>query len=287
MQRQSTIRAQVWTEHFLGTSAKCGELLELLDTMDGAQWRPDRWSECEPVRLIYGPEVHSSICSKWTEERGGRISNQIFFRKQKPFSQVWISSWRGKVPSLNSASLSFDAKAFSGAQGVDRLERIILGFAAWSQAVYATARHTEQMHWRVAQMTPLERLERLDWLTFFGGPYVELFGGEQRVLSAPCFSAQQVSGGVLLLAAPRPDSPEMTDSDQTLLALEQYLGADAFAGENYPETPCRIPKFDLSETVNGLKADPDKDDAPRPFEPIILRDTETGTPSAVIVLSKS
>jgi hypothetical protein len=211
----------------------------------------------------------------------------MFFRKKRPPAEVWVSTWREKVPMLNRVSLSFEAKAFSTERGVERLKFIILSFVDWSQAIYATAWHTEQSHWRTAQMTPLKRLERVDWLTFFGKPYLELFGGEERVLSAPCFNAQRVSGGVLLLAAPLPDSPEMTESDRPLVALEQYLGADAFAGENYPEVPCRVPKFDLSETVTGIKSDAEKDDSPRPFEPIILRDSETGTPSAVIVLSKN
>jgi len=50
--------------------------------------------------------------------------------------------------------------------------------------------------------------------------------------------------------------------------------------------PCRVPKFDLSETVGAMKSESDKDDSPRPFEPIILRDSETDAPSAVVVLSK-
>jgi hypothetical protein len=226
------------------------------------------------------------ICSKWTEERDGGVSHYIAFKKKKPFAEIWASCWREKVPALNSISFSFDAKAFATAEGVERLKTIILSFIDWSQAVYATARHTEQMHWRIAQKTPMERLERMDWLTFFGKPYLELFGGEQRVLSAPCFRAQQISGGVLLQASERPDSPEMTESDQTLLSLEQYLEADAFAGENYPEVPCRVPIFDLSETVTAMNYDSDASDKSRFLEPLIIRDPGTNAPSAVVILSK-
>lgn len=126
----------------------------------------------------------------------------------------------------------------------------------------------------------------MDWLTFFGKPYLELFGGEDRVLAAPCFQAEKVSGGVLLLAAALPDSPEMTELDQALIALEQYLGVDAFASEHYPEVPCRVPCFDLSETVLSEGAKPENDAAPDSLEPRVIRDPKTNEPIAVVVLSK-
>ena len=114
--------------------------------------------------------------------------------------------------------------------------------------MYATARHSRQALYRVAQKTPLDRLQQLDWLTFFGQPYLEMFG-RGRVLAAPAYEALEAGGGILLLAAPRPDAPEMTASVDQLVRLEAYLGADAFAGGGYPSTPCRVPRFNLSETI--------------------------------------
>jgi hypothetical protein len=103
----------------------------------------------------------------------------------------------------------------------------------------------------VAQKTPKERLQEMDWLTFFGKPYVDLFGGQERILKAPCHSVKELNGGFVLIAAAQPDSPEMTDGSTALLNLEEYLGADAFAGRGYPEIPCRVPTLDLSETVSA------------------------------------
>jgi len=284
MAESNKIRIDVWTEHFLGTKTKCEELLGLVERMDGAQWLPERWSNCEPVRSIFGQDAYPLICSEWTQERGGRVSNEMFFRKKKPFGEIWVSTWRGRVPSLNRVSLSLDAKAFATGDGVKRLEAIVLSFIDWSQAIYATAWHTKQAHCRVAQMTPLKRLERLDWLTFFGRPYLELFGGEARVLSVPWFSAQQVFGGALLTAAACPDSPQMVESDQTLLDLEQYLGDDAFARDFYLQETCRVPSFDLSETTTG-QSEVAKENDPRFLEPIFISDPKTNEPLAVAVLT--
>jgi hypothetical protein len=107
----------------------------------------------------------------------------------------------------------------------------------------------KQKHWRVAQKTPRERIQEMDWLTFFGKPYIDLFGGKERILRSPCQSVEELSDGLMLIAADRPDSPEMTESDQVLIGLEEYLGAESFAGRGYPQVPCRVPTFDLSETV--------------------------------------
>lgn len=250
----SKIWIRVWTEHFLGTEDKCLELLSILELMDNSRWRPEKWCDYEPVRWVYDPNNKAPLIAKWTTQRGTRFTNDLFFRKKKPYMEVLASCWRWNSPRLNDIYLNLDARAFASDGGAERLQAILSAFVDWSQAVYATVRHPAQMHSRTASFTPLERLERLDWLTFFGAPYLDLFGGEERVLAAPCYSTQKISGGVLLMAAPRPDSPEMTDSSETLIALENYLGADAFARQGYPEVPCRVPEFDLSETVNDAAA---------------------------------
>jgi hypothetical protein len=264
----------------------CNSLITLLEVTDRGRWRPEKWSECEPVRSVFSPESRSSICSKWTQERGGRVSNEIFFRRQKPFAETWVSIWRGRVPSLNSVRLTFEANAFSNQHGVERLKSLILDFVQLSRAVYGTARHSDQANWRVAQGTPTDRLRNLDWLTFLGKPYIELFGGIERIVSAPWFSSQQSSLGVLLLADAEPNSRRMTESDQTLVALERYLGSDAFAGAEYPEVPCLVPNFDLSETVRGEATGSGGDPYVFGGGPFIITSPKTSKPTGVIVLGK-
>lgn len=256
MAKADKIKLELWSERFLGSRAKGDQLLPVIESMDGGKWRPDKWGHFEPVRLPYTAESRERILAAVSEERGGRIANDIYLRKQKPAAFMGWLAWRSRVPSMNSFWADLEAIAFSTPDGVDRLKKIVKDLVLWSGAVYATVRHTKQNHYRIAQKTPEERLQQLDWLSFFGERYIELFGGKQRVLSAPCFSVEDVLGGVLLLASHRPDSPQMTESDETLIALEEYLGKDAFAGQGYPSVPCRVPSFDLSETVVGTNSEP-------------------------------
>jgi hypothetical protein len=250
MGKKDTIRLHVWTEHFLGTRAKGEQLLALLESIDGGRWTPDKWGHFEPVRTPYTPESRQVILTALTEERGGRISNDINFTKKKPGASIYLTAWRGRLPGMNRIWCDFDTNAFAGTDGTERMKRIVADLIHWSGGVYATARPSRQAHYRMAQKTPEERLERMDWLTFFGEPYLELFGGRSRVKAAPCYSVEECPEGLLLVAAPTPDSPEITEFPEVLLKLEEYLGADAFAGRGYPDVPCRVPRFDLSETVN-------------------------------------
>ena len=248
MAASDSIHIQVWSEHFLGTKERGAEILDLIEKMDEGMWMPQRWGHFEPIKRRYSPAARDEILSALTEVRGGRIANNLNFCRKRPGASIYLTVWRSRVPDLNHVWVVLEAAAFRNESGAGRLRKMVLDLVAWSRGVLATARHSKQALYRVVQKTPLERLQQLEWLSFFGKPYIEMFG-KQRVLSAPSHETVEVQGGVLLLAAPRPDSPEMTTSPDRLLSLEAYLGADAFAGNGYPTVPCRVPSFNLRETI--------------------------------------
>jgi len=252
MAKRDILRVHVWTERYLGTRPKGEELLDLLQTMDNGRWVPEKWGHFEPIRSAFSPEMREAILAAWTEESPpgtGYASNSVLFKRRNPVVLICATTWRETVPDMNRIWLDLDAKPFATCNGMERLRGIMLDLMSWSQGVYGTMCHSRQSHKRIEQGTPLDMLKRLDWMTFFGEPYLELFGGRQRVLAAPCHSVQEVPSGVLLLAAPQPTSPEITESDRLLVSLEEYLNPLAFAGRGYPEVPCQVPNFDLSETI--------------------------------------
>ena len=242
---------EIWSEHFLGTAAKCSTFLDLLTAIDGGRWIPDKWGHFEPIRSLYDVTARDVIVRAWTEQRppgSGRSANSILFRKREPNALVHVSTWRSQRPCLNAVSIDLAAGPFSRVDGAERLVEIVRAVVDWSDAVYATVCHSLQVHKRSVGGTPLLRLQRLDWLTFFGPPYVEMFG-YAHLLNAPCHEVREVQDGILMLATPRPDSPELTTSDEALIELEEYLGANAFAGRGYPHVPCQVPRFNLSDTI--------------------------------------
>ena len=243
------VTVHIWTEQFLGTAQKASDFLSMMKTLEGGKWVPDKWSQFEPIKNVFEQDNEARLIREWIEERHGRVSNSMLFTKSKPRLLLDVTSWRGRVPDLNYLWFDMEAGEFVGAEGVARLKRIVTDFVSWSGAVYATAQHSDQCHYRSAPGNPTKRLDQLNWLTFFGAPYIELFG-RQRILCCPFYSSEPVADGLLLTAAERPDSPSMTKSDETLVRLEKCLGSDAFATEDYPEVPCNIPTFDLCQTVN-------------------------------------
>ena len=244
------IEIDVWTERFLGTMQKAESFLPLIEQIDHERWRPEKWNNFEPVKNIYNENAKATILNEWTEQRRGFISNSMMFKRSKPKLLMWVNSWRGRVPGLNNIHLDLDANAFAAADGPLRLKSIVQELVTWSEAAYATARHSEQMHDRYAQYTPEKRLERLDWLSFFGPKYVSLFGLE-RVVTAPFYSSEVFADGLILLATETPNDPLLTQSTDLLEKLELSLGVDVFASDFYLQIPCRVPTFDLSETTNA------------------------------------
>jgi hypothetical protein len=248
--KKPIITVHLWTERFLGSAEKAATFLSTIKTMDGGKWVPDKWGQFEPVKNAFLPDREEQLICDWTEERQGRISNSMYFTKKKPGLFLGITSWRGRVPDLNYFWFDMEAAEFANPDGVVRLKRIIADFLVWSGAAYATAQHSSQRHYRSAPGNPTKRLDQLNWLTFLGAPYLRLLG-EDRIQGCPFYSCDPIASGLLVTAAERPDSPTMTDTDDVLIGLENCLGGGIFAAEDYPAISCRVPDFDLRETVNA------------------------------------
>ncbi|HEY6374392.1 MAG TPA: hypothetical protein VIX90_02585 [Edaphobacter sp.] len=249
--KKPVITVHLWTERFLGRADKAVTFLSMLKTLDGGNWIPDKWGQFEPIKNSFTPDSEERLITDWMEERQGGISNSMYFTKKKPGLLLGVTSWRSRVPNLNYVWFDIEATEFTNPEGVVRLKRIVVDFVLWAGAAYATAQHSSQRHYRSAPGNPRQRLDQLNWLTFFGAPYLRLLG-EKSVGGCPFYSCETVADGLLLTAAERPDSPEMVGSDAVLLSLERCLGANIFATEDYPATPCRVPNFDLRETVNPV-----------------------------------
>jgi len=201
----------------------------------------------EPIKNVFDQQADHELINAWCETRNGRIPNAIYFKK-KPSLLLGVTNWKGRVPDLNYIWFDFEASEFLGPNGIARLKRIVSKLITWSGAVYATAWSSEQKHYRSVPGNPTKRLDQLNWLTYFGRPYTLLLDLE-RIRQCPFFSCEEIEGGLMLTASVEPNSPEMTESNETLLHLETCVAPELFATDEYPAVPCRVPNFDLHLTV--------------------------------------
>jgi hypothetical protein len=96
-------------------------------------------------------------------------------------------------------------------------------------------------------LTPAERLPGIYWANFFGRPYVEFFGRE-KLLATPCYEVREINDDlILLLTAESLNAAEMIESDEVVNQVKEYLNQNAFAGPNFPEEPCAVPKFNFGD----------------------------------------
>ena len=145
--KKSRISVQMWTEHFLDSEERARSFLSLFRSLENGRWSPEKWGQFEPVRKTFTDESDNEIVRAWIEERHGRVSNDIFFKRKKPHFLSSVTSWKGRVPDLNYLSFEFEASTFSTAEDMKRLKELVATFLLWSGGAYGTARHSNQFRY--------------------------------------------------------------------------------------------------------------------------------------------
>jgi hypothetical protein len=176
------------------------QLLVALEKL-GPFFRPERFGRWEPVRKPYDRE---GALKQWSwcmlfEKRKPRLSTSIF-GLLGPTPNLSSVSTRGSftevmLPLLANACLEL-AKPFDCVFGyVHSLTSLDFSRGRQSQTIMISAQH-------VGLLIGAQQLERflpdVYWGTLFGSAYIDLFGRE-RLLSAPCFKAEEVSPQLIYL----------------------------------------------------------------------------------------
>jgi hypothetical protein len=74
------------------------------------------------------------------------------------------------------------------------------------------------------------------------------FFGREKLLTIPCYKSVEIDNGHILLSmSASPYDDEMIKSDVVINRIKVYLNQNAFAGPNFPNEPCAVPKFDFTD----------------------------------------
>lgn len=243
------LKINAWSSRFIGTAPHIEALLALLEEFDGGKYKPDRWNFHEPLRHDYNIKgSKEKIVSGWIEERpplSGRIVNNLYFKKLGGSMEMHAycsRSWEG-IGTLNDVQLRMKVKplgaAITGELFAMRLTDIL-------DPDLLTVCSSEQSLRRSVGGTPLNRIEQIDWLMYWGRPYVRMLGRE-RILAAPWHKSKDSSmGGLFTWVSETPDDSRLTSSCDLQQSIEAAIGKELFPSGSSIEH-CVAPQFDLSE----------------------------------------
>jgi hypothetical protein len=183
------------------TSRSEGERLLLALEGLGPHFLPDRFGRWEPVRQVYDLQA---VISAW--------SWLMLFNKKKPRLSMMSFGIIGPKPCLS----SFSIRGTPSRQMIDILPSSAIDLATPFDSTFGylhsltpidlkrgsrshTVSHAEGREILLIGTQNLVRfLPDVYWGTLFGSAYIELFGRE-RLLSAPCFKAEEVSPQLIYL----------------------------------------------------------------------------------------
>lgn len=253
-----SVFVKLFTRDVLTDPAQGRALIRLIDQYVPS-WAPYRYGWSVPLRNVYDPDRF--------EEFWKGLELQLDWRNQKRTAKGEANTRVGPYDTLASVelegeqnpSLDLDALADFMQECAQPLDLVYGVLHLFHPDDLFTKGHGGRLFGEV-QGTPLfavaERelkrcLPDLAWGNVFGPPYVELFGGADRVRSAPAALVRELGPGRFYLQLTEDIEDVQQDRDALTAArgaVKAHLGADCFAG--YPG-PLRAPRLPVA-ALEGL-----------------------------------
>jgi hypothetical protein len=240
------IKVELDTTFYLGRQHVAEQLFDLLFRYDGI-YLPERWDTEQKTRprRSFERASQTELMQEWTAEEEWKT---IFFTRKGPAPiEMSIDMKRFSHAKFNEFSAYIHEDYFKRAIQEKGLLDFTIDMSLITRAEYGFIAHKRQERRQSPVLTPAERLPGIYWANFFGRPYIEFFGRE-KLLATPCYEVREINDDlILLLTAESLNAAEMIDSDEVVNQVKAYLNQNAFAGPNFPEETCAVPKFNFGD----------------------------------------
>ena len=239
------IKVELDTTFYLGRQQVAEQFCDLLLKYDGI-YLPEKWDTEQRVHLrrSFDRASQSDLIQEWIRPEEWKT---IFFARKRPPIELAVDIKRFSHAKFNGFSAYIDESHLKGASQQKELLDFTIDMSLITRADYGFIAHKRQERRQSAVLTPAERLSGIYWANFFGRPYIEFFGRE-KLLATPCYKVQEINDDlILLLTAENLNAPEMIDSDKVINQIRAYLNQNAFAGPNFPDESCSVPKFNFGD----------------------------------------
>lgn len=206
---------------------------------------PEKWGTDDRTKNLFSQNACETIKAEWTAREDMK---QICFSRKRPVENLFcFSIERFARAKFNDCSFFIRDKYLQEESNSQQLMNFMIDLCRIIGTDYGFIAHTRQERRQSPVLTPAERLPGIYWANFLGRPYIEFFGRE-KLLATPCHDVREISDDlILLLTAERPDAAEMIDTDNAVNQVKTYLNQNAFAGPNFPDEPCSVPRFNFGD----------------------------------------
>ncbi|HEU4713186.1 MAG TPA: hypothetical protein VFS76_16560 [Pyrinomonadaceae bacterium] len=240
------IKVELNTTFYLGRQQVAEQFCDLLLRYDGI-YLPEKWDNEQRAKLRrpFDPASQHELIQEWTRPEEWKI---IFFTRKRPPIEMSVDIKRFSHAKFNKFSAYIDERHFKGGSSAQKeLLDFTIEMSLIARTDYGFIAHKRQERRQSPVLTPAERLSGIYWANFFGRPYIEFFGRE-KLLATPCYEVREISADlILLLTSDSLNAPEMLDNDEVVNQIKAYLNQNAFAGPNFPDESCSVPKFNFGD----------------------------------------
>ena len=222
--------------------------------MFGIDFFPTVYGVYEPLNRQCGQSDIDALVRMWMNEENATVNSQneyamgqLLMANRKKSKASYLVHWeKSQQERFNYFVLRVESSYLRTAVGFQKFmdlckqfiillepvqgEIVNLGFPGWDAPVNLQVRYPE-----------------LQWMSFFGEPYITLFGRE-KLLATPCHHVQTVGKNVIALQLGK-DLFSPVDKEARR-AVKEYLDLNAFVEENKSYrsyTSGTTPQFDFSE----------------------------------------
>jgi hypothetical protein len=250
-QDNNFVQLELHTTRYLGRKDTAENIVDLLFRYDDL-YLPESWDTEDRSRLRRSFDRSSlpELIEAWTAKEEWKT---LFFARKRPKPiEMLVDMKRFSRAKFNKILAFIHENHVSSVAQQKKLLNLAIEISLIINTDYGFIAHNRQERRHSPVLTPAERLPGIYWANLFGRPYIEFFGRE-KLLSTPCYEVREITGDlILLLSAESPNAKEMIDDDEVVNQIKRYLNQNAFAGPNFPDESCAVPKFDFNE-VRGAR----------------------------------
>lgn len=223
----------------------------------GNTFFPTVYDSCEPLRRKCSPNDIDALVRFWVNEEYAEetsrthhyaMGSMVMERRRKPKSSYLIHWEKVQQERFNYLVFSMDLEYLKAPKHLKTFLALCTQLIVLLEPVQGEITNCAVSNWT----DPIDlrvRHPELEWMNFFGRPYIDMFGRE-KLLSAPCHSVKEIGDNVIALQLS--ENPFQSIPSKVRNAVKDHLDPEAFVeeGKSYLRYKTgHIPQFDFSDIL--------------------------------------